>query len=193
MTKLSFSSSGKRKWSLLGPTLVWYCPIAKNWEFFCKERSKWIQLLTSQANWTKLVKIKILTWFFFSCHTANIYILFLNLCASSSADESLTWTCDFVGSYHNYQATHCCFSEDGSLLAVSFDKTITVWDSETWDLKCTFCHPPGTIMYVLVCLLFWVLLFCLYLNHFLKTPFEKCNVAVFRSESEMFFSVYNFL
>ncbi|KAL7991567.1 hypothetical protein Chor_015823 [Crotalus horridus] len=62
-----------------------------------------------------------------------------------SESESITWTCDFVGSYHNYQATNCCFSEDGSLLAVSFDKTITLWDSETWDLKCTFCHPPGTI------------------------------------------------
>ncbi|XP_053128663.1 WD repeat-containing protein 75 isoform X2 [Hemicordylus capensis] len=60
-------------------------------------------------------------------------------------NQSIGWTCDFVGSYHNYQATNCCFSEDGSLLAVSFEKTITVWDSETWDLKCTFCHPPGTI------------------------------------------------
>ncbi|XP_054828300.1 WD repeat-containing protein 75 [Eublepharis macularius] len=55
------------------------------------------------------------------------------------------WTCDFVGSYHNYQATNCCFSEDGSLLAVGFEEVVTVWDSETWDLKCTFCHPPGTI------------------------------------------------
>uniref|UniRef100_A0A8C3V0U4 WD repeat domain 75 n=1 Tax=Catharus ustulatus TaxID=91951 RepID=A0A8C3V0U4_CATUS len=53
--------------------------------------------------------------------------------------------CDFVGSYHNYQATNCCFSEDGSLLAVSFEETVTVWDSLTWDLKCTFCHPPGNI------------------------------------------------
>uniref|UniRef100_A0A8B9CSN6 WD repeat domain 75 n=1 Tax=Anser brachyrhynchus TaxID=132585 RepID=A0A8B9CSN6_9AVES len=57
-------------------------------------------------------------------------------------------TCDFVGSYHNYQATNCCFSEDGSLLAVSFEETVTVWDSSTWDLKCTFCHPPGKIRYV---------------------------------------------
>ncbi|KAM6463818.1 WD repeat-containing protein 75 isoform 1-T1 [Liasis olivaceus] len=64
----------------------------------------------------------------------------------SETDERTTWTCNFVGSYHNYQATNCCFSEDGSLLAVSFDKTVTVWDSEAWDLKCTFCHPPGTIL-----------------------------------------------
>ncbi|NXI72278.1 WDR75 protein, partial [Anseranas semipalmata] len=61
------------------------------------------------------------------------------------AQQSLSWSCDFVGSYHNYQATNCCFSEDGSLLAVSFEETVTVWDSNTWDLKCTFCHPPGRI------------------------------------------------
>ncbi|NXY83150.1 WDR75 protein, partial [Alcedo cyanopectus] len=61
------------------------------------------------------------------------------------AQQGVSWSCDFVGSYHNYQATHCCFSEDGSLLAVSFEETITVWDSVTWDLKCTFCHPPGKI------------------------------------------------
>ncbi|NXX19747.1 WDR75 protein, partial [Podargus strigoides] len=61
------------------------------------------------------------------------------------AQQSVSWNCDFVGSYHNYQATHCCFSEDGSLLAVSFEATVTVWDSVTWDLKCTFCQPPGKI------------------------------------------------
>ncbi|NXK46566.1 WDR75 protein, partial [Chauna torquata] len=61
------------------------------------------------------------------------------------AQQSLSWSCDFVGSYHNYQATNCCFSEDGSVLAVSFEETVTVWDSSTWDLKCTFCHPPGKI------------------------------------------------
>ncbi|XP_061858678.1 WD repeat-containing protein 75 isoform X2 [Colius striatus] len=61
------------------------------------------------------------------------------------AQQSVSWSCDFVGSYHNYQATNCCFSEDGSLLAVSFEETVTVWDSVTWDLKCTFCHPPGKI------------------------------------------------
>uniref|UniRef100_A0A8B9EDH3 WD repeat domain 75 n=1 Tax=Anser cygnoides TaxID=8845 RepID=A0A8B9EDH3_ANSCY len=63
-------------------------------------------------------------------------------------DPEGNWSCDFVGSYHNYQATNCCFSEDGSLLAVSFEETVTVWDSSTWDLKCTFCHPPGKIRYV---------------------------------------------
>ncbi|NXG46222.1 WDR75 protein, partial [Psilopogon haemacephalus] len=61
------------------------------------------------------------------------------------AQQRVSWSCDFVGSYHNYQATNCCFSEDGSLLAVSFEETVTVWDSVTWDLKCTFCCPPGKI------------------------------------------------
>ncbi|XP_074158988.1 WD repeat-containing protein 75 [Sminthopsis crassicaudata] len=59
--------------------------------------------------------------------------------------QAMGWTCDFVGSYHNYQATNCCFSEDESLLAVSFEEIITIWDSATWELKCTFCHRPGKI------------------------------------------------
>ncbi|KYO33720.1 WD repeat-containing protein 75 [Alligator mississippiensis] len=64
---------------------------------------------------------------------------------SDTDKQSVGWICDFVGSYHNYQANNCCFSEDGSLLSVSFEEIVTVWDSETWDLKCTFCHPPGKI------------------------------------------------
>ncbi|XP_005373379.1 PREDICTED: WD repeat-containing protein 75 [Chinchilla lanigera] len=59
--------------------------------------------------------------------------------------KAVGWTCDFVGSYHKYQATDCCFSEDGSLLAVSFEEIVTVWDSETWELKCTFCQRAGKI------------------------------------------------
>ncbi|XP_069471731.1 WD repeat-containing protein 75 [Ambystoma mexicanum] len=59
--------------------------------------------------------------------------------------ESVGWSCDYVGTYHNYQATNCCFSEDGSLLAVSFEEIVTVWESGTWELKCTFCQPPGKI------------------------------------------------
>ncbi|KAG8515648.1 WD repeat-containing protein 75 [Galemys pyrenaicus] len=59
--------------------------------------------------------------------------------------NAVGWTCDFVGSYHKYQATNCCFSEDGSLLAVSFEEIVTIWDSETWELKCTFCQRAGKI------------------------------------------------
>ncbi|XP_063790178.1 WD repeat-containing protein 75 isoform X2 [Pseudophryne corroboree] len=55
------------------------------------------------------------------------------------------WSCDFVGSYHRYKATDSCFSEDGSLLAVSFEEIIAIWESSTWHLKHTFCQPPGKI------------------------------------------------
>ncbi|XP_063286207.1 WD repeat-containing protein 75 isoform X1 [Pelobates fuscus] len=59
--------------------------------------------------------------------------------------ESSGWICDFVGSYHGNKATNCCFSSDGSLLAVSFEDIVTVWETNTWDLKETFCQPPGKI------------------------------------------------
>ncbi|XP_069790830.1 WD repeat-containing protein 75 isoform X2 [Narcine bancroftii] len=62
--------------------------------------------------------------------------------------ESVSWMCDFVGTYHSLQATNCNFSEDGSLLAVSFEQIITLWDANTWDLKCTFCQPPGKIRHL---------------------------------------------
>ncbi|KAF3824296.1 hypothetical protein GH733_008581 [Mirounga leonina] len=62
--------------------------------------------------------------------------------------KAVGWTCDFVGSYHKYQATNCCFSEDGSLLAVSFEEIVTIWDSETWELKCTFCQRAGNIRHL---------------------------------------------
>nr|XP_021517142.1 WD repeat-containing protein 75 [Meriones unguiculatus] len=62
--------------------------------------------------------------------------------------KAIGWTCDFVGSYHKYQATNCCFSEDGSLLAVSFEEIVTIWDSETWELKCTFCQRAGKIKHL---------------------------------------------
>ncbi|XP_007529066.1 WD repeat-containing protein 75 [Erinaceus europaeus] len=62
--------------------------------------------------------------------------------------NAVGWTCDFVGSYHKYQATNCCFSEDDSLLAVSFEEIVTIWDSETWELKCTFCERAGEIRHL---------------------------------------------
>ncbi|XP_059558517.1 WD repeat-containing protein 75 [Myotis daubentonii] len=62
--------------------------------------------------------------------------------------EAVGWTCDFVGSYHKYQATNCCFSEDGSLLAVSFEETVTIWESETWELRCTFCQRAGHVRHL---------------------------------------------
>ncbi|KAM5151533.1 WD repeat-containing protein 75 [Mantella aurantiaca] len=59
--------------------------------------------------------------------------------------QSTGWSCDFVGSYHRNKAFDCCFSEDGSLFAVGFEEVITIWETSTWDLKNTFCQPPGKI------------------------------------------------
>ncbi|CAI9575732.1 unnamed protein product [Staurois parvus] len=59
--------------------------------------------------------------------------------------QSTGWSCDFVGSYHRNKALGCCFSEDGSLFAVGFEEVLTIWETSTWDLKHTFCQPPGKI------------------------------------------------
>lgn len=66
--------------------------------------------------------------------------------ADADTQQDLSfWSCDFVGSYHNLRATNCCFSADGSLLAVSFQEVVTIWSPETWELLTTFCQPPGEI------------------------------------------------
>ncbi|XP_006636732.2 WD repeat-containing protein 75 [Lepisosteus oculatus] len=62
-----------------------------------------------------------------------------------NSDQETCWTCDFVGSYHNLSVTNSCFSADGSLLAVSFQEIVTIWNPDSWDLLCTFCQPPGKI------------------------------------------------
>ncbi|XP_067116688.1 WD repeat-containing protein 75 isoform X1 [Osmerus mordax] len=56
-----------------------------------------------------------------------------------------SWSCDFVGRYHNLKPECCCFSADGSLLAVGFQEVVTVWSSASWELVTTFSKPPGTI------------------------------------------------
>lgn len=88
----------------------------------------------------------------FSFYNVSV-MLFISICdivvmTCFSTGKAIGWTCDFVGSYHKYQATNCCFSEDSSLLAVSFEEIVTVWDSETWELKCTFCQRAGKIRWV---------------------------------------------
>ncbi|XP_051566531.1 WD repeat-containing protein 75 [Myxocyprinus asiaticus] len=64
--------------------------------------------------------------------------------ADTQQDQTF-WSCDFVGSYHNLMPTNCSFSADSSLLAVSFQEVITIWNPETWELLTTFCQPPGEI------------------------------------------------
>ncbi|KAJ8351527.1 hypothetical protein SKAU_G00230030 [Synaphobranchus kaupii] len=57
--------------------------------------------------------------------------------------DGISWSCDFVGSYHHLRPTNCCFSADGSLLAVSFQEIVTVWSPDSWELLLTLCQPPG--------------------------------------------------
>uniref|UniRef100_A0A8C5EBA7 WD repeat-containing protein 75 second beta-propeller domain-containing protein n=1 Tax=Gouania willdenowi TaxID=441366 RepID=A0A8C5EBA7_GOUWI len=59
--------------------------------------------------------------------------------------EGPCWSCDFVGAYHGLVPSCCCFSADGSLLAVSFQEVVTVWSSASWELLTTLSQPPGDI------------------------------------------------
>uniref|UniRef100_A0A7N8WT92 WD repeat domain 75 n=1 Tax=Mastacembelus armatus TaxID=205130 RepID=A0A7N8WT92_9TELE len=56
-----------------------------------------------------------------------------------------SWSCDFVGAYHGLVPECCCFSADGSLLAVSFQEVVTVWSPSSWELLTTLSQPPGAI------------------------------------------------
>ncbi|XP_070693952.1 WD repeat-containing protein 75 [Pempheris klunzingeri] len=60
-------------------------------------------------------------------------------------DEGPSWLCDFVGAYHALVPECCCFSADGSLLAVSFQEVVTVWSPASWELLTTLSQPPGAI------------------------------------------------
>uniref|UniRef100_S4RN03 WD repeat domain 75 n=1 Tax=Petromyzon marinus TaxID=7757 RepID=S4RN03_PETMA len=62
-----------------------------------------------------------------------------------AAGGGVTWSCDFVGSFRKLPATTCCFSEDGSVLAVAFGSVVTLWEPECWEMRATFCQPPGGI------------------------------------------------
>ncbi|KAM7380883.1 hypothetical protein PAMP_004153 [Pampus punctatissimus] len=65
--------------------------------------------------------------------------------AHTDADEGPSWSCDFVGAYHSLAPECCCFSADGSLLAVSFQEVVTVWSPDSWELLTTLSQPPGAI------------------------------------------------
>ncbi|KAM6978639.1 WD repeat-containing protein 75 isoform 2-T2 [Tautogolabrus adspersus] len=65
--------------------------------------------------------------------------------AAHTEDEGPSWLCDFVGAYHSMVPQCCCFSADGSLLAVSFQEVVTVWSPSSWELLTTLSQPPGAI------------------------------------------------
>uniref|UniRef100_A0A8C2XMB2 WD repeat domain 75 n=1 Tax=Cyclopterus lumpus TaxID=8103 RepID=A0A8C2XMB2_CYCLU len=62
-----------------------------------------------------------------------------------SAYEGPSWSCDFVGDYRGLAPQCCCFSADGSLLAVSFQEVVTVWSPASWELLTTLSQPPKAI------------------------------------------------
>ncbi|KAL3056785.1 hypothetical protein OYC64_019297 [Pagothenia borchgrevinki] len=65
--------------------------------------------------------------------------------AAHTEDEGPSWSCDFVGAYHGLVPERCCFSADGSLLAVSFQEVVTVWSPASWELLTTLSQPPQAI------------------------------------------------
>uniref|UniRef100_A0A1A7X3U7 WD repeat domain 75 n=2 Tax=Iconisemion striatum TaxID=60296 RepID=A0A1A7X3U7_9TELE len=65
--------------------------------------------------------------------------------AAHTDDEGPSWSCDFVGAYHGLVPRCCCFSADGSLLAVGFQEVVTVWSPTSWELLTTLSQPPGDI------------------------------------------------
>ncbi|KAK5921440.1 hypothetical protein CgunFtcFv8_025146 [Champsocephalus gunnari] len=65
--------------------------------------------------------------------------------AAHTEDEGPSWSCDFVGAYHSLVPERCCFSADGSLLAVSFQEVVTVWGPASWELLTTLSQPPQAI------------------------------------------------
>ncbi|XP_041700010.2 WD repeat-containing protein 75-like isoform X1 [Coregonus clupeaformis] len=64
---------------------------------------------------------------------------------SDTKAEGAFWSCDFVGGYHLLKPGCCCFSADGSLLAVGFQEVVTVWSPASWELLTTLSQPPGAI------------------------------------------------
>ncbi len=83
----------------------------------------------------------------------RLYFSLIQHCLSPSlsfllnvpAGEGPSWSCDFVGAYHSLVPECCCFSADGSLLAVSFQEVVTVWSPASWELLTTLSQPPRAI------------------------------------------------
>ncbi|EFX78840.1 hypothetical protein DAPPUDRAFT_305112 [Daphnia pulex] len=51
-----------------------------------------------------------------------------------------SWTCDVAGDFRKMMPTATSFSEDGSLLAIAFQDTVTLWDPMTINLNTTLSH-----------------------------------------------------
>ena len=49
--------------------------------------------------------------------------------------ENVCWMCESQGYYRNVRCGAAAFSADGSLLAVAFDSTLTLWNPDTNELR----------------------------------------------------------
>ncbi|XP_064648354.1 WD repeat-containing protein 75-like [Lineus longissimus] len=58
--------------------------------------------------------------------------------------KTVCWNCDSVGYYRDYPARAADFSKDGSLLAVSFKLTLTLWDPDSNALRTRLDCLTGT-------------------------------------------------
>ncbi|KAJ3088070.1 WD repeat-containing protein 75 [Quaeritorhiza haematococci] len=58
------------------------------------------------------------------------------------AEGEFHWSCRSVGYYKDLPAYDAAFSEDGSILAVSFGQVITLWDPTTNGLQMVMTCPP---------------------------------------------------
>ncbi|RIA99515.1 quinon protein alcohol dehydrogenase-like superfamily [Glomus cerebriforme] len=68
----------------------------------------------------------------------------LNKEGDDDSIEAVTWTCGFIGSYKKFIPRMAAVSKDGTVLAVSFNNTITLWDAFTFTLKRTLqCMPSN--------------------------------------------------
>ena len=50
-------------------------------------------------------------------------------------EKTKHWQCYSIGYYRNLPTNDAAFSEDGSLLGVGFDCTLTLWNPETMEFK----------------------------------------------------------
>ncbi|RZC38720.1 WD repeat-containing protein 75, partial [Asbolus verrucosus] len=56
-------------------------------------------------------------------------------------NKSFIWKCLCIGFYHDLPCKSLSFSNDGSLVAVSFNNVVTTWLPDSCQLKCSLVHP----------------------------------------------------
>ena len=70
--------------------------------------------------------------------------LFLFFIKSFNTLILVIWICSFIGSYKKFVPKAASVSKDGTVLAVSFNNTITLWDAFTFTIKRTLqCMPSN--------------------------------------------------